>query len=153
MWLDEYCFRSRGYGIHSPMLYRIVRGAMMPRHIIGTDYTLYDTLRTHHHIGKRTAIRLQNLYTIEGHSEWRIDELAGAQGLTILTPSCTAEKAREIVGTLKEGTVCVITPLGDCKRRRLCRRMVADHTSMSAEKPQMMLFFARPDLRKQHIKI
>ncbi len=152
MWLDEYCFRSRGYGIHSPMLYRIVRGAMMPRHIVGSDHSLYDTLRTLR-ICRRTAVRLQNLHTTEQHTEWSIDSPAGSGGLTILTPTCSEERAREIVGALKEGTVCVIIPLFGCQRRRLCRRMVATHRSMSAEKARMMLFFAREDLRKQHIKI
>ena len=152
MWLDEYCFRSLGYGIHSPMLYRIVRGAMMPRHIIGTDHSLYDSLRRYR-IGRRTAIRLQNLLATEGYAEWRIDQLAGSGGLTILTPACTAESVEEIVGALKEGTVCVTIPPLGCQRRRLCRRLVAQHPSMSAEKPRLMLFFAREDLRKQHIKI
>ena len=152
MWLDEFCFRSRGYGIHSPMLYRIVRGAMMPRHIVDSDCTLYTALRDCK-IGHRTATRLQNLYTLEGHTEWRIDELAAAGGLTILTSNCAAEKVREIVGGLEEGTVCVTYPLLMCPRRTLCRELVKDHRSMSAEKPRMMLYFARTNLRKQHIRI
>ena len=152
MWLDEYCFRSRGYGIHSPMLYRIVRGAMMPRHIIGPNHTLYDTLRRHN-IDRRTATRLQNLFTLEGHTEWRIDEFAGDKGLTIITPACTEEQIKEILGEFKEGTVCVTYPLWECRRRTLCRELVREHRSMSAEKPRMMLFFARTDLRKQHIRI
>ena len=152
MWLDEYCFRSRGYGVHSPMLYRIVREAMMPRHIVGSECTLYDTLRLHK-VGRRTATRLQNLYTTEGYAEWRIDEPADPQGLTILTPACTEEKIREIVGGLEQGTVCVTYPLLGCQRRALCRELVKAHHSMSAEKPRLMLYFARTDLHKQHIRI
>ena len=152
MWLDEYCFRSRGYGVHSPMLYRIVREAMMPRHIVGSDRSLYNALR-HYKIGHRTATRLQNLYSLEGYAEWRIDELATAGGLTILTPNCNAEKIRKIVGRLEEGTVCVTYPLLGCPRRALCRELIKAHRSMSAERPRMMLYFARTDLRKQHIRI
>lgn len=152
MWIDEHCLRRRGYGIHSPMLYRIVREAMMPRHIIGPSRALYDTLRRHN-IGHRTATRLQNLYTLEGYTEWRIDELAGVKGLTIISPACPNEQVRRIVGGLKEGTVCATYPFGGCRRRALCRELAKEHRSMSAEKPRMMLYFARTDLRKQHIRI
>lgn len=152
MWLDEYCFRSRGYGVHSPMLYRIVREAMMPRHVVGSDHSLYDALRLRK-VGRRTATRLQNLFTLESYTEWCIDEPSAAGGVTILTPDCTAEKVREIVGGLEEGAVCATYPLLGYQRRALCRELAKVHRSMSAEKPQLMLYFARTDLRKQHIRI
>lgn len=152
MWLDEYCFRSRGYGVHSPMLYRIIREAMMPRHVVDSDHSLYDALRLRK-VGRRTATRLQNLFTLENYAEWRIDEPSAAGGVTVLTPDCTAEKVREIIGGLEEGAVCAIYPLWGCQRRALCRELTKAHRSMSAEKPRLMLYFARTDLRKQHIRI
>ena len=152
MWFDEYCFRSRGYGVHSPMLYRIIREAMMPRHVVDSDHSLYDALRLRK-VGRRTATRLQNLFTLESYTEWRIDEPSATGGVTVLTPDCTAEKVREIIGGLEEGAVCAIYPPWGCQRRALCRELTKAHRSMSAEKPQLMLYFARTDLRKQHIRI
>ncbi len=153
MWIDEHCLRRRGYGIHSPMLYRIVREAMMPRYIIGPDKELYRALRDRH-IGHRTATKLQNLFTTEHYAEWQVDDFAGERGLTILTHSCTEEKLGEIVGKLSgcEGVVCATYPLWGFKRLSLCRELAHRHHSMSAEMPRMMLFFSRHDLRKQHIK-
>lgn len=145
---------SRGYGVHSPMLYRIVRKAMMPRKVMGADRTLFNELLAQG-IGRRNATRLQNLYTIEHYSEWSIDASAGVGGLTILTPNCEESVVRKIAEGLieKEGVVVVLRRITDCKRRTLCKELVMKHHSMSAESPTMLLLFARSDLRKQHIII
>ena len=145
---------SRGYGVHSPMLYRIVRKAMMPRVVVGADRTLYTELLAQG-VGRRTATRLQNLYSTEHYSAWSIDASAGVGGLTILTPACAESVVREIAEGLveKDGVVVVLHKIPDCKRRALCKELVRKHHSMSAEKATMLLLFARSDLRKQHIII
>ena len=145
---------SRGYGVHSPMLYRIVREAMMPREVVGADRRLFDELFSKG-VGKRTATRLQNLCTIQHYPTWSVDAMAEEGGLTILTPDCAESVVRDAAEGLakQEGVVVVLRSITDRRRRTLCRELVRMHHSMSAERPTMLLLFARHDLRKQHIII
>lgn len=156
MWLEEHLRHRSGFGVHSPMLYRVVRKAMMPRRIVGPDSDLYEALRAAG-ISRRTAIRMQNLYTVEGHSAWRIDTPASEGELAIATPRATDQEveAMAVACAQAEGsTLSILHPVGGAKSRRtLCRRLIAGHPSMSASKPSLTLLFQREDLRKQHIVI
>lgn len=154
MWLEEHLRHSRGYGVHSPLLYRIVREAMIPREVVGFDTALYDALRTRG-VGRRTATRLQNLLSLEGFAEWSIDCLAEAGAMMIATAECSEEQLRAMVTALgeQEGVVCILHPIGKCARRKLCRELIATHRSMSASKPTFTLLISRKDLQKQHINI
>ena len=152
MWLIKHLRHSRGYGVHSPLLYRIVREAMMPRKIAGTEHALYDALRAQG-ICKRTATRLQNLYSLEGYEAWRIDQVAKSEGeLMIATAKCEEQIVTSMANALREheGTMCIIhSP----RNRQLRRSLIAAHPSMSAANCQMTLLWGRKDLRKQHIII
>lgn len=154
MWLDEHLRHSRGYGVHSPLLYRVVREAMMPHRIQGGEVALYEALRARG-VGKRTATRLQNLFTLEGYEQWSIDAEAGESGMMIATSECSEERIGEMVAALgkRQGVLCLLHPLGSHARLIFCRRIVAAHNSMSASKPTFTLLFARKDLQKQHINI
>ncbi len=153
MWIDEHCLRSRGYGIHSPFLYRIVREAMMPHDPMEGDKSLYEALRSKG-VGRRTATRLHNLYTLEQYDGWAIDNSLGG-GVMVATPKCSTECIATMVQTLGEhgGVLCILHPIGNYSRRRLCKGLVKAHHSMSAAKVGFTLLFSRPDLRKQHIII
>ena len=153
MWLDEHLRHGRGYGVHSPFLYRIVREAMMPRGVMEGDTTLFDTLRSKG-VDRRTATRLHNLRIVEHYAVWGIDECKGG-GLMVATPECEESRVGEMIRTLGEqgGALCVLHPVGNRPRRELCRRLVAEHNSMSASKVGFTLFFSRHDLRKQHITL
>lgn len=153
MWLDEHLRHGRGYGVHSPFLYRIVREAMMPRGVMEGDTTLFDALRSKG-VGRRTATRLHNLHVVENYKVWGIDECKGG-GLMVATPECEESRVGEMIRTLGEqgGALCVLHPVGNRPRRELCRRLVAEHNSMSASKVGFTLFFSRHDLRKQHITL
>lgn len=154
MWIDEHCLRSRGYGIHSPFLYRIVREAMMPRHPKEGDSSLYEALRGRG-VGRRTATRLHNLFVLEGYTAWSIDSTATGGAMMVATPECSEERTRAMAAALgeQEGVLCILHPIGNCARRRLCRRLTKAHHSMSAEKRAFTLLFSRNDLQKQHIRI
>lgn len=154
MWLEEHLRHSRGYGVHSPLLYRIVREAMMPRRVKGSDTSLYDALRARG-VGRRTATRLQNLLTAERFGVWRIDTVAGEGELMIATTECHKEQLRAMAKVLgeQEGVLCILHPIGSRTRRRLCKELIAEHHSMSASKPAFTLLFARKDIQKQHINL
>lgn len=154
MWLEEHLRHSRGYGVHSPLLYRIVREAMMPHSVKGSDTSLYNALRAQR-VGRRTATRLQNLLTTEGYGAWRIDTVAGEGELMIATAECHEEQLRAMARVLweQEGVLCILHPIGNCTRRRLCKELIAKHRSMSASKPVFTLLISRKDLQKQHINL
>ena len=152
MWLIKHLRHSRGYGVHSPLLYRIVREAMMPRKIAGTEHALYDALRAQG-ICKHTATRLQNLYSLEGYEAWRVDQTAKAEGeLMIATAKCEEQIVASMANALREheGAVCIIhSP----RNRQLRKSLITAHPSMSAANCQLTLLWWRKDLRKQHIII
>lgn len=154
MWLEEHLRHSRGYGVHSPLLYRIVREAMMPRRVKGYDTSLYDALRARG-VDRRTATRLQNLLCVEGYGRWSIDAVAGKGEMMIASADCREEQLRAMASVLREqeGILCILHPIGNRTRRRVCRAMVAEHHSMSASKPTFTLLISRQDLQKQHIII
>lgn len=154
MWLEEHLRHSRGYGVHSPLLYRIVREAMMPRKIKGSDTALYDTLRARG-VGRRTATRLQNLLSLEGYTAWSIDSPAEAGAMMIATAECSEKQLRAMATALgeQEGAVCILHPIGSRTRRKLSGELIAAHHSMSASKPTFTLLLSRKDLQKQHINI
>lgn len=156
MWLEEHLRHRAGFGVHSPMLYRIVREAMMPRKIKGADRGLYEALMARG-VCRRTAVRMQNLYSLEGFTAWKIDEVAREGELAIATLSASKELTEEMVAACRNhtpSTLCILHPVvGGGKRRALCREILQSHPSMSASKPSLTLLFNRADLHKQHIVI
>ena len=151
---------SRGYGVHSPFLYGVVRQAMMPRRVVGGPTQLHSDLQAAG-IDKRTATRLQNYLYYVGLSEWTINKVPpfGAEDmLMIATPDCPADVLKQmmsIVGSEEhntKATLCVIHRRGKTSKR-LRRRLVAEHKGMSAEKRHFTLLFFNPALPKQHIII
>lgn len=155
MWLDEHLRHSRGYGVHSPFLYRIVREAMMPRGLVGSERGLYDALLARG-VSVRTARRLQNLLTLEGYGAWSVDGVAESSNhLTIATTECSEATIGEMMEALRTsgGALCLLHEGRSRARKRMCGRLIEEHHSMSASKRAFTLFFSREDLRKQHIII
>lgn len=125
----------------------------MPRGVREGDMALFDALRSIG-VGRRTATRLHNLHVVENYKVWGIDECKGGE-LMVATPECAEERVVEMMRTLERdgGALCILHPVGNRPRRELCRRLVAEHNSMSASKVGFTLFFVRHDLRKQHITL
>ncbi len=152
---------SRGYGVHSPFLYGVVRQAMMPHHMVGGPTQLHSDLQAAG-IDKRTATRLQNYLHHVGLSEWSIDKvpsIGAEESLMIATPDCPTEVLKQMITTVvgseehnTKATLCVIHRRGKTSKR-LRRRLVAEHKGMSAEKRHFTLLFFNPALPKQHIII
>lgn len=155
MWLEEHLRHSRGYGIHSPFLYRVVREAMMPQRVKGGDKALYEALRAKG-VGSRAATRAQNLLNAMGYTSWSIDEPNGNdRGLAVATQACEPQTIAAMVEGLNErsGAVCVIHRLGDKKRRAICKSLIGRHHCLSASKPTMKLYFSQQGVSKQHVVI
>ena len=153
MWLEKHLRHRSGFGVHSPMLYRVVREAMMPRRIKGTDCELYDKLREVG-VGRRTATRLQNLYSLGYYNSWSIDTPPTENVMAIATPRASEEFLAQMAFHNCQNSnslLCVIHPWRKPSRRRYCKRLIEQHNSMSASKTTLSLLFRRPDLLKQHI--
>lgn len=151
---EQHLRHSRGYGVHSPFLYGVVRDSMMPRKVMG-DNALYNELRSRG-IDKRTAIRLQNYLHHEGFTRWSIgpEEELSSQ-LCILPEECPEEMVsqmhQELCHHAERATLCLLHSTKSRKRMR--DRIVTDHPCMSAEKSRFTLLFLNPSLPKQHIVI
>lgn len=154
MWLWRHLRHRCGYGVHSPFLYEVVRGAMMPRRIVGESHELHDALVTRG-VDKRTARRLQNLVSVVGYKGATIDSVQGKGELGVATIRCEESTLRSMAARVatEGGALCIITPVGHPSRRAICRELIGAHRSMSASKPSFTLLFGRPDLPKQHIDI
>ena len=155
MWLDEHLRHSHGYGVHSPFLYRIVREAMMPRRVVGCDRRLYEALVARG-VGRRTAVRLQNLCNLEHLEAWSIDGATTAEaGLMIATRECSDATLEQMhkAQSHSGATLCILHEGRNRAALERCGRVVEQHSSMSAEAWAFTLLFCRKDLRKQHIII
>lgn len=154
MWLDKHLRHRRGYGVHSPFLYRIIREALMHRNVVGKERGLYDELRRRG-INKATAARLQNLCTLECEGMWCIDRVADGEDLAIATEGCKESIVRAMVNRLShgDGMVVVLHSWGNRGRRKVCKELVETHNSMSVSDLSITLYFSHKGLPKQHIVI
>lgn len=147
----------RGYGVHSPFLYEVVRSTMMPRKMTSDDRRLYDALRNKG-VDHRSATRLQNYLLHVGYECWTIDQCPDnnqAKVLCIATRQCPTDELERLLNACQEhkeeATLCVFHRSKEAKAE--CNRLVEQHSSMSAEKPRFTLFFHHRPLPKQHLII
>lgn len=158
MKLEERFRHHRGYGVHSPFLYKVVREAMMPHKVATTAPRLREELVAAG-VGERTAVRLQNYLSLVGHTHWAIDTAEGTtEGtLFVATPDCPPGVVEQMAERCSRedttvATLCVIHRRGRAQREWR-RGLVESHKGMSAEKPRFTLLFFNPALPKQHIII
>lgn len=157
MKLEKRFRHSRGYGVHSPFLYKVVREAMMPRKVATTDTKLRGELVTVG-VDGRTAVRLQNYLSLVGYTRWAINkaEEVTEGTLFVATPDCPHEVVKQIAERCQEGnamaTLCIIHRRGRTEKKWR-REFVGAHKGMSAEKPRFTLLFFNPALPKQHVII
>ena len=146
----------RGHGIHSPFMYGIVRNVFMKSRITGSDTSLYEALRGER-IGKKNAVKLQNLYThcrMDGYT--LVPDIGAAPDgdhtLYILLPDVAMET---IVSTAREAAACrgslvILSPHRSARCRRLARQIREHYPCVSVDRKLMMIYFFSPKLQPQH---
>lgn len=152
MYIWDHIRHRRGFAVHSPFMYGVVRGAMMPRRIVGPRRELYDALVA---LGtdRRSATRIQNLHTHLGYEQWTIDG-AVDEGLVVVSPNCPAEQVLNLTDTLAEGqgeATLVVLHHRNKGQKALAERLVAEHQSMSGSKRDFTFLVYGRALPKQHI--
>lgn len=150
----------RGFGVHSPFVYGVIRNAIMKHDPQGEDLALYNELRGRG-FSKRSAAQLQNLYTSQNFTSAPFAEQEGVfpklddATLCLVMPSfpdgdtfALAEKAK---GT--GATLCIISPYGSRSRNKLARRLISQHRHTSIDNRGFLLLFTGERLPKQHFKL
>lgn len=147
----------RGYGVHSPFVYSLVRQVFMRRRIEGPDTALYTELILRH-VSRRRAIQLQNLYTHCGYGSYcfmendAVPDLTGV-GMCIVLRDCDLERILNVAEKARQSgtTVCILAPRDERTRSRQCRRLVAEHPGTSVDNRGYLLLFNHKYLPKQHL--
>ena len=142
----------RGYGVHSPFVYGLVRKAFMAKGLIeGSGSALYDELRANGMAEKR-ARQLHNvLQYIEGGS-YSINSVEG--DLSILLVDYPTEQLREAYERAKreEVTLVVSQPYLNRERQNEVRALMDEHGSTTVDNRAYILFFNNR-LPKQHYRL
>lgn len=164
-WRPRLC-HWRGHGIHSPLVYSLVRNVFMNSSAAEGDTALYDELILRG-VRKSIARRIHILYYFSDYVSFTIDDVSLQAGgdpgdsvrtgftgrcLHVITPMTKPEDAKISPFPPEEGTLCVITGRS-ARKKRICRKMVDNHSGISIDSRSFFLYFyARPE-RKQHYKI
>ena len=142
----------RGYGVHSPFVYGLVRKAFMCKGLIeGTGSALYDELRANGMAEKR-ARQLHNvLQYIEGGS-YSINSVEG--DLSILMADYPTEQLREAYERAKREKVTLVIsqPYLNRDRQNEVRALMECHGSTTVDNRAYILFFNNR-LPKQHYRL
>ena len=150
----------RGFGVHSPFVYSLIRNVFMCKHITGPDTELYDALRTRG-ISERRARQLQNMMSFCAYKNFVIaDRPSDTVSLSAQT-LCLVSREYPQEGTLKlaaqaestGGTLCLLEPTFSRTRNRMCRKMVKSHRHTSVDNRGFLLLFYHDKLPKQHFKL
>lgn len=150
----------RGFGVHSPFVYGVIRNAIMKHDPQGEDHSLYEELRSRG-FSKRRAAQLQNLYGFQSFTsaafageDGRIPEMDA--GTLCLAMSSFPENAMpELVGRARETgcTLCVVSPRETRNRKRMSSGLVDSHRYTSIDNRGFLLLFFNDRLPKQHFKL
>ncbi len=143
----------RGYGIHSPFVYGLVRKVFMYGKLYDADNApLYESLISVGVVRKR-AVQLQNAMVYCGCATFGIngDGRADFNVVTAEYPVGQLKSAYE--STRAHGTILVVmSPYANRERRDECRAIVESHKSTSVDNRGYMIILNNK-LPKQHFRL
>ena len=143
----------RGYGIHSPFVYMLVRRAFMATSVERQgEGSLYDVL-LRSGIAKRRAVQLQAAFDYCKAECFSVD---GKEGdFRIFTQEYPAELlAKACRAAQCDGATAVIMkPYADRERQSVCQSIVECHDSTSVDNRGFLMLFNTKKLPKQHFRL
>lgn len=149
----------RGFGVHSPFVYGLIRNVLMSRQITGNDTGLYDQLRNRS-ISDRRARQLQNLYSFCSYKSYVIadadnDVSLDPQTLCLVTKLYPQDKTISLMQSAEAtgSTLCLLDPTFSRTRNRMCKQMIKEHRHTSIDNRGFLLLFFHDKLPKQHFKL
>ena len=147
---------ARGYGIHSPLVYSLIRNVFMKKHI-GEDTEIYDKIMETGTVNK-VARDIQNFYDFYGFSGFSVNgvihPVPGGNHLYVFSGSHIAGAAEDILSVeWEKGNVVCLMPGKSKERRSLCRTVAGGHPGVSIDRKTYFLYFYNVSYEKQHYKL
>ncbi len=152
----------RGFGVHSPFVYGLVRhSVMMKKNIIGEECAVFDKL-VELKVAQKRAVQLQNMCNWAGYTKYFFltdadSELGEMDEHTVyfVLPSYPLEKLPEVCTTSegKGGVVCLLSPYESRTRSKACKALIKIHRNTSVDNRGYLLIFFNPRHPKQHFKL
>lgn len=143
----------RGYGIHSPFVYGLIRKVFMCNRLSDNSRTeLYEALLACG-VTRKRAVQLQNTMLYCGCRTFAINGDGSAE-FNIATADYPADSLQSAYDAARRhGTTLVImVPYANRERRDVCRAIVADHHSTTVDNRGYLLIFNNK-LPKQHFRL
>lgn len=143
----------RGYGVHSPFVYGLIRKVFMCRRLIDASHAeLYEALLANGVAPKR-AIQLQNAMHYCQYRTFAIDGDSAAE-FNIATADYPAERLESVYAKARQNgtTLIVMLPYANRERRDTCRAIIAGHNSTTVDNRGYILIFNN-QLPKQHFRL
>ena len=129
----------RGHNVHSPFAYSLIRKAIVPHSMDGTENRLFEQARAHG-LSHRASVQLQNLQLhCPGHRMLLVP--AGS-----LPQPGSAPKSDRMIH-------CILHPRLTRERLRQCREAIARHNGMSIDNRRYILLFHDSRLSKKHYRL
>ena len=142
----------RGYGVHSPFVYSLVRKVFMCRKLFeGSGSELYDALRKEG-LSARSARQLHNLIPHIEAKSYSINSVDGE--VAILLEGYPTEQLCEAYDEARKGgkTLVVCQPYANRERQNCVKALMEVHSSTTVDNRAYILFFNNY-LPKQHYRL
>ena len=143
----------RGYGVHSPFVYMLVRRAFMAKSVRAQDdSSFYDAL-LRNGVAKRRAVQLQAAFDYCEAKRFSIDVSDG--DFRLFTEAYPTESLAEACQAAQRdgATAVIMKPYADKERQSACQGIVEHHNSTSVDNRGFLMLFNTKKLPKQHFRL